>query len=212
MCALYLSMNETDDTEKPKVSADLQELGALCRCTLLQTRFAASLLEGHNYTEAAFLAGYAGARDSVQLRSAGSSAVRSKPVQALLALAESRGLGIPNAPGDRDELKRILWSHARSNDKAHSIKASAELMRIEADERATALEEAAPTLSVILAELVELTPICAKVMADQTRTPLALNERQQAIYNEFRRKIALEYLQEQRAQITPDAKPNGNAT
>ena len=53
-----------------------------------------------NQSEAALHAGYAGEKGSVAIRSAGSSAARSKPVQALLALAESRDLGIPSAPGD----------------------------------------------------------------------------------------------------------------
>ena len=125
----------SDTTPEPiNVPAELVEAGELCGCTNLQVRFAACLLEGNNFTEAAARAGYKGARNSVQLRSAGSSAARSKPVQALLALAESRGLGIPSTPGDADELKRILWSHARSKDRQASIKASAELKRIEREE------------------------------------------------------------------------------
>jgi hypothetical protein len=128
---------ENDTSETTRLTPELAELAALCGCTELQTKFAAALLEGHSYTEAAFRAGYAGARDSVQLRSAGSSAARAKPVQALLALAESRGLGVPNAPGDREELKRILWSHARSKDKAASIRATTELERIEREEHST---------------------------------------------------------------------------
>jgi hypothetical protein len=114
---------------------DLSELGELCGCTDLQRKFAEGLLAGLSQTEAAFRAGYSGARDSAQLRSAASQAAQTKPVQALLALAESRGLGTPNAPGDREELLRILWSHARSKDKQSSIRASIELDRIGRDER-----------------------------------------------------------------------------
>jgi hypothetical protein len=115
---------------------DLTELGELCGCTDLQRKFSEGLLAGLSQTEAAFRAGYSGARDSAQLRSAASQAAQTKPVQALLALAESRGLGTPNAPGDREELLRILWSHARSKDKQSSIRATVELDRIGAEERA----------------------------------------------------------------------------
>jgi hypothetical protein len=114
---------------------DLTELGELCGCTEKQARFAEGLLAGLSQTESAFRAGYAGARDSAQLRSAASQAAQTKPVMALLALAESRGLGVPNAPGDRQELRRILWSHARSKDKQTSIRAVVELDRIETLER-----------------------------------------------------------------------------
>jgi hypothetical protein len=114
---------------------DLSELGELCGCTIKQTKLAEGLLAGLSQTESAQRAGYAGARDSAQLRSAASQAAQTSPVKALLALAESRGLGVPNAPGDRQELRRILWSHARSKDKQSSIRASIELDRIETLER-----------------------------------------------------------------------------
>jgi hypothetical protein len=123
------------DDETEVEFRDLTELGELCGCTEKQRKFAEGLLAGLSQTEAAFRAGYAGARDSVQLRSTASSVAQAKPVQALLALAESRGLGVPNAPGDREELRRILWSHARSKDKQTSIRATVELDRIEREER-----------------------------------------------------------------------------
>jgi hypothetical protein len=124
-------------------------------------RFAEGLLQGMSQVEAAQFAGYAGARDSVQLRSAGSSAARAKPVQALLALAESRGLGVPDAPGDQQELKRILWAHARSKDKANSIRASIELDRMIANEKAA--EEIDPAEA--LQALFEKYPLIASVLA-----------------------------------------------
>jgi hypothetical protein len=114
---------------------DLTELGELCGCTDLQRKFAEGLLAGLSQTEAAFRAGYSGARDSAQLRSAASQAAQTKPVLALLALAESRGLGVPGAPGDREELRRILWAHARSKDRQTSIRATVELDRIEKEAR-----------------------------------------------------------------------------
>jgi hypothetical protein len=122
-----------DDTETE--FRDLTELGELCGCTEKQTRLAEGLLAGLSQTEAAQRAGYAGARDSAQLRSAASQAAQTSPVKALLALAESRGLGTPNAPGDRQELRRILWAHARSKDRQTSIRATVELDRIEKEER-----------------------------------------------------------------------------
>jgi hypothetical protein len=121
-----------DDTETE--FRDLTEMGELVGCTDLQRKFAEGLLAGLSQTQAAFRAGYSGARDSAQLRSAASQAAQTSPVKALLALAESRGLGVPNAPGDRQELRRILWSHARSKDKQTSIRAAVELDRIEKEE------------------------------------------------------------------------------
>jgi hypothetical protein len=112
---------------------DLTELAAIVGATDKQRRFCERLLAGMSQTEAGFGV-YSGARDSSQLRSAASSASREKPVQALLALAESHGLGTPNAPGDRDELRRILWSHARSRDKQSSIRAAVELERLDKEE------------------------------------------------------------------------------
>jgi hypothetical protein len=114
---------------------DLTELGELVGATEKQTRLSEGLLAGLSQTEAAQRAGYAGARDSAQLRSAASQAAQTSPVKALLALAESRGLGTPNAPGDREELLRILWSHARSKDKQTSVRAAVELDRIGKEER-----------------------------------------------------------------------------
>jgi hypothetical protein len=124
----------TDDKDEVEFR-DLSELGELCGCTDLQRKFAEGLLAGLSQTEAAFRAGYAGERSGAQLRSTASSVAQAKPVQALLALAESRGLGVPNAPGDREELLRILWSHARSKDKQTSVRAAVELDRIGKEER-----------------------------------------------------------------------------
>jgi hypothetical protein len=165
-------MDEADQETESKITPDIAELGEMCGATAKQVAFAAALLEGHNYTEAAHLAGYAGERGSVQLRSAGSGAARAKPVQALLALAESRGLGVPNAPGDFDELKRILWTHARSKDKAHSIKASTELMRLAEVEQSAAAKEDLSDPIEILAELAKVNPDIAGRLAAQHGLPL----------------------------------------
>src|SRR5215831_13361205 len=99
-------MDDTTERIAPEISPEFQEMATLCGCSVMQTKFAAALLQGQNYTEAAWNAGYAGERSSVQLRTTGSQAARAQSIQALLALAESRGLGVPDAPGDRDELKK----------------------------------------------------------------------------------------------------------
>ena len=198
-------MEIADDTPT-RITPDLAELGELCGCTEKQIKFAEGMLQGMSQVEAAFHAGYSGARDSVQLRSAGSSTARAKPVQALLALAESRGLGVPNAPGDRDELKRILWSHARSKDKAHSIKASTELMRLEAEERASKEPEADPY--EVLTSIADIVPALALELATQNNlTKFKLSEAQQATYEEYRRKVALDYARE----LQNRAAANGHA-
>ena len=160
--------------------------------------------------EAAQFAGYSGARDSVQLRSAGSSAARSKPVQALLALAESRGLGIPDAPGDAQELKRILWQHARSKDKANSIRASIELDRMIANEKAAKVDELNDKPTDLL---MRMSGPMAAAAALSHGIDFKLSHEQQTAYDDYRRKIAIEYFDEQRAkaQISPEAKSNGSA-
>ena len=195
-------MDDTDQVrDKPRLTPELLEYGELCGCTEKQIAFAAALIEGHNYTEAAWRAGYAGGRDSVQMRSAGSSAARAKPVQALIAWAESRGLGIPDAPGDKDELIRILWTHARSKDKQASIKATAELQRIEREERATKEVERDPY--ELLAEIAEIMPALALELASPLHhKEFKLTDAQQARYEEYRRTIALEYIAEQRAKAS----------
>src|SRR4029079_11712018 len=181
-------------TTQTQITPDLAELGELCGCTEKQIKFAEGMLQGMSQTEAAFHAGYAGARDSVQLRSAGSSTARSKPVQALLALAESRGLGVPNAPGDMDELRRILWSHARSKDKAHSIKASVELQRLEREEREAKANDRRGPIEC-LSEIADIMPAYAVVLATQNEIQgFRLSEKQQQVYDDFRRKVALEYI------------------
>jgi hypothetical protein len=137
---------------------DLTELGELCGCTEKQRKMAEGLLAGLSQTEAAFRAGYAGARDSMQLRSTASSTAQAKPVLALLALAESRGMGVPNAPGDQAELRRILWGHARSKDKQTSIRATVELDRIEREERVAALGADTGDLGATAAEIISELP------------------------------------------------------
>ena len=42
----------------------------------------------------------------------------------MLAWARAAGAGVPDEPGDVKELEKILWRHARGQDKAHSIKAA----------------------------------------------------------------------------------------
>ena len=79
-------------------------------------------------------AGYGGTDD--QLRSAGYKAYNSPKVQAFLALAKREGHGLPDEPGDAEELKRLLWRHARGDDKNHAIRAAEVLHRIEKEEAA----------------------------------------------------------------------------
>ena len=186
-------MNEETTTEV--ALPDLTELAELCGCTEKQTKFAQGLLAGMSQVEAAFHAGYAGERDSVQLRSAGSSAAHASPVLALLALAESRGLGVPNTPGDRDELRRILWSHARSKDKANSIRATVELDRIDREEMAEARDKIADPAAV-LSELAEIIPGVALALATEHGFAFELNETQRARFEDARRNIASEWIKE----------------
>ena len=156
-------MQDTEDNTQQRSTPDLAELGHLCGCTPKQVKFAEGMLQGMNQTEAALHAGYAGEAGSVALRSAGSSAARANPVQALLALAQSKGLGVPDAPGDMDELKRILWTIARSKNKQNSISATKELMELEAKEKAAHEEPISPQEA--LAELAAFNPQIAAELA-----------------------------------------------
>ena len=117
------------DTEPQEDAViDLTEGAELINTTAKQTRLVEGLLMGMNKTAAAKRAGYEG--EGVGLRSTASQASRSDKVLALLAWAESKGKGVPDSPGDREELRRILWRHSRSKDKNISIKATEALERI----------------------------------------------------------------------------------
>src|SRR5262245_40315245 len=218
-------MDDTTERIAPTITDEFREMAELTGCTDMQVKFAACLLAGSNFTEAAWNAGYAGARDSVQLRTTGSQAARAKPVQALLALAESRGLGVPDAPGDRDELKKILWRHARSADKAHSIKASTELMRIESEEKVVAEPQGNPLDTLKL--IAETEPLIALLLYESVDTnpssPVAplfvLTPEQQAKANILKQKIATDYLNQLRSkqiaggnvvQLNPNLTPTIN--
>src|SRR5262249_52400145 len=148
---------------------DLAELGELCGCTEKQVRFAEGMLQGMNQSDAAHHAGYAGEPGSVAIRSAGSTAARAKPVQALLALAESKGMGIPSAPGDMEELKRILWVHARSKSRQQSIQATEVLMELEEKEKAEKKVE--PTPREAFKEIANLDPDLAAIVGAHTGAP-----------------------------------------
>ena len=107
---------------------------------------------------------------------------------------------------DRDELKKILWRHARSADKAHSIKASTELMRIENEEKVVA-EVHGNSLDT-LKEIAELNPLVALLLYESVDTnpsspvgPLfVLNPEQQIKADILREKIARDYLNQLRAK------------
>jgi hypothetical protein len=195
------------DTEDEGQFHDLTELGELCGATAMQTRFAEGLLAGLSQTEAAHRAGYSGARDSSQLRSSASATAQSKPVLALLALAESRGLAIPNSPGDRDELIRILWSHARSKDKSNSIRASVELDRIAREEMTNNLP-GAPLDT--LREIAEVSPTFAAAVAAQYGLPCELTAEQCAQVDLFIRNWIREHRAEAR-RILDEPEMNGSA-
>jgi hypothetical protein len=131
-------------------------------------------------------------------------------VLALLAWAESRGLGVPDTPGEREELKRILWGHARSKDRAHSIKASAELNKLEDADRASQEAEFQHDPTVTLNAVAEILPELALHWAKQHeiewKPAPELHQKVQAA----RRAIALDWFAEQRAEEA--AKLNGHGT
>ena len=121
-----------DDLDRDQF--DFDEAADTCGLSEMQRAFAHAILRGANRTQAARQAGYGGTDD--QLRSAGYKAYNSPKVQALLALAKREGFGLPDEPGDAEELKRLLWKHARGDDKNHAIRAAEVLHRIEKEEAA----------------------------------------------------------------------------
>jgi hypothetical protein len=185
---------------------DLTELGELCGCTTKQTRLAEGLLAGLSQVEAAHRAGYAGARDSSQLRSAASAAAQTKPVLALLALAESCGFGVPNAPGDREELIRILWSHARSKDKQHSISASKVLNELIAQETANSGPSEPED---VLRQLAEVSPVIAAAIAAKEGIAFKPSPEQSGKVDAFIRDWIAAHPHEVRAILDAPAAVNG---
>lgn len=113
---------------------DFDEAADTCGLTGMQRPFVRAILRGANKTQAARMAGYSGSDE--QLRSAGYKAFNSPKVQAFLMLAKRKDYGLPDEPGDADELKRLLWKHARGDDKNHAIRAAEVLHRIEKEEAA----------------------------------------------------------------------------
>jgi hypothetical protein len=111
---------------------DFEEAANLCGLSGLQREFVRAKLKGANNTQAARAAGYSG--DDEQLRSAGHRAYSSPKVQSFLSLAQREGYGVPDEPGDTNELMRILWKHARGEDKSHAIRAAEVLHRLKKEE------------------------------------------------------------------------------
>jgi hypothetical protein len=148
---------------------DLDEMAQLTGCTPMQMRYAWHRSQGASQVEAAHDAGYAGDRFSVQLRTTASNTERSEPVQAAIALIRQRGLSTSDEPGDLDELYKILWKHARGKDKAHSINASKELIRLEEVRAVRQEPERSP--EEILADLRALAPAVADALEYSLATP-----------------------------------------
>ena len=128
-----------DEIEGREPEFDFDDAAELCGLSGLQSSFARAILNGANKTQAARVAGYSGSDE--QLRSAGYKAFNSPKVQAFLNLAAKGGYGVADEPGDAAELKRILWKHARGDDKNHSIRATEVLNRIEKDDASAAEDE-----------------------------------------------------------------------
>jgi len=160
---------------------DFDQAAETCGLSDMQRAFARAILRGANRTQAARQAGYGGTDD--QLRSAGYKAYNSPKVQAFLALAKREGFGLPDEPGDAEELKRLLWRHARGDDKNHAIRAAEVLHRIEKEEAATAKDATAHSNPVeVLKKVAAIDPLYAAKLAkayniDWTPQELANAER-----------------------------------
>jgi S-methylmethionine-dependent homocysteine/selenocysteine methylase len=82
------------------------------------------------------------------------------------------------------------------------------LIRLEEEEKAAKADEPGDPLAL----LKEMSGPIAAYLAQEHNLDFQLSEEQQAAYQNYRRKIAIEYLDEQRAkaQISPGAKSNGH--
>jgi hypothetical protein len=105
----------------------------LTGCSDLQVRYVQGICQGLNRSAAAKRAGYVGTDNAI--RSQASRAHKSSKVQALLGWARTGGAGPSDAIGDVTELKKILWKHARGQDKNHAIKAATVLHSLAERER-----------------------------------------------------------------------------
>lgn len=153
------------DEETAIVDLDWREGQEQTGCSDKQTAFVRALMDGANKTQAAREAGYGG--EGSTLRSHASQLAKSHKVRALIAWAQAGGAGPTDVPGDPEELKRILWRHARAKDPARSIKATEVLHRLDAQEReALAARPAMDPIST-LNEIAKCSVILAQVMADK---------------------------------------------
>ena len=112
---------------------DWEEGRTLIGATQKQMLFARALSMGANQTQSCVEAGYGGSRDA--LRGMGSKLARNRKILALLSWARQGGPQISDTPGDDAELHKILWRHARGKDRAHSIRASEVLHRLDQADR-----------------------------------------------------------------------------
>lgn len=143
---------------------DWSEGQELTGCSDLQVRFAQGLVQGLSKTAAARQAGSEG--EDATLRSVASRASQSHKVKALLSWARSRGAGPSEIPGDEQELRRLLWRHARSADPSRSIKATEALMRLEEADRAK-VDRREPSYNSVgaLDSIAEISPVMAALLA-----------------------------------------------
>jgi hypothetical protein len=137
---LILHERHADDLQysaAPVSKFDPDECAALLGLTHKQRKAADAFLRGANKTKSAEAAGYSGTGPN--LRATASKIFASKNVKQYIALAQSGGAGVPDAPADRDELKKVLSRLLRGTDKPTQIRAAEVLHRLslaEAEEAA----------------------------------------------------------------------------
>ncbi len=158
---IILLMEETDII--PGAEVDWHDGQAITGCSDKQVSFVQALMKGANKTQAAREAGYRG--EGSTLRSSASQLAKSHKVKALLAWAKAGGAGLTDVPGDVDELKKILWRHARGSDKNASLRATEVIHKLEAQERESAAQHGGSSLET-LNEIAEIAPVFAAMLAD----------------------------------------------
>src|SRR4029079_10468652 len=89
--------------------------------------------------------------------------------------AKAGGSGPSDVEGDPAELKRILWKHARGQDKTHSIRATEVIHKLAAQERAEAAEQPREEdPAVLIGQLAAVNPARAAAIAISRDIPWAV--------------------------------------
>jgi hypothetical protein len=113
------------------------------------------------------------AGDDKDFRSVGAKKEASPKVRALMALAKAEGGSDPDV-GDAEELKKILWKHARSANQQASLRAGELLSRLKGAE-AGSPDDDPPDFQKTIKGVRRVSPFLAYVMAYTIGQPFEMD-------------------------------------